>query len=83
MSTLRERVVERTVAFGESALPPLERWLGRNSLVGDQPFFDNDTFPWAGTLEAHWREIRAELDAVLEDQEHLPDSRTSPSTRRR
>ncbi|MGA2008399.1 MAG: aspartyl/asparaginyl beta-hydroxylase domain-containing protein, partial [Solirubrobacteraceae bacterium] len=66
MSTLRERVVEGTVAFGERALPPLERWLGSSSLVGDQPFFDNDTFPWAARLEANWRDIRAELDAVLE-----------------
>jgi beta-hydroxylase len=73
MSTLRERVVQATVAFGEAALPPLERWLGRSSLVGDQPFFDNETFPWAKQLEAGWREIRAELDSVLEDQEHLPN----------
>jgi len=73
MSSLRERVVEGTVAFGERALPPLERWLGNSSLVGDQPFFDNDTFPWSRTLETHWHEIRAELDAVLEDQEHLPN----------
>jgi len=73
MSTLRERVVEGTVAFGERALPPLERWLGRSSLVGDQPFFDNETFPWAKTLETGWRDIRAELDSVLQDQEHLPN----------
>ena len=68
MPTLRERVVQATVAFGERALPPLERWLGRSSLVGNRPFFDNETFPWARTLEADWRKIRTELDAVLEDQ---------------
>ena len=73
MSKLRERVVELTVKFGEATLPPLERWLGRSSKVGDQPFFDTDTFPWARTLEADWRSIRAELDTVLEDQEHLPN----------
>jgi len=73
MSTIRERAVQATVAFGERALPPLESWLGRSSTVGDRPFFDNDTFPWARTLEADWRKIRAELDAVLEDQEHLPN----------
>ncbi|HLW96992.1 MAG TPA: aspartyl/asparaginyl beta-hydroxylase domain-containing protein [Solirubrobacteraceae bacterium] len=73
MPTIRERVVNLTVAFGERALPPLERWLGNSSTVGDQPFFDNDTFPWARKLEADWRKIRAELDTVLEDQEHLPN----------
>ena len=70
MSTTRERVVTLTVNLGEKALSPIERWLGRSSLVGDRPFFDNETFPWAKTLEADWRKIRAELDTVLEDQEH-------------
>jgi ornithine lipid ester-linked acyl 2-hydroxylase len=73
MTSLRERVVQATVAFGEKTLPPLESWLGRSSTVGDEPFFDTGTFPWARALEADWRKIRAELDAVLEDQEHLPN----------
>ena len=46
MSTLRERIVNLTVGLGERTLPPLERWLGRSSLVGDQPFYENDTFLW-------------------------------------
>src|ERR1700690_1713251 len=71
--SLRERVVETTVKFGEATLPPLERWLGSSSTVGDQPFFDIDDFIWARGLEVSWRKIRAELDAVLEDQEHLPN----------
>jgi len=70
---LRDRVVGLTVAFGERALEPLERWLGASSLVGDKPFFDVADFIWASGLEANWQKIRAELDAVLEDQEHLPN----------
>ena len=50
MNDLRERIVNFTVALGERVLPPLERWLGNSSLVGDQPFrwqtdFDYD---WSG-----------------------------------
>ena len=70
---LRDRVVELTVAFGERALEPLERWLGRSSLVGDKPFFEVDEFIWAAGLEASWQKIRTELDAVLEDQADLPN----------
>jgi aspartyl/asparaginyl beta-hydroxylase (cupin superfamily) len=73
MGDLQERLVNLTVSVGEKVLPPFERFLGDSSLVGDQPFFENDTFLWAAGLEANWRKIRAELDAVLEDQEHLPN----------
>jgi beta-hydroxylase len=73
MATLRERIVTWTVAFGERALEPLERWLGRSSLVGDQPFFEVAQFPWAQTLERDWKKIRTELDSVLEDQADLPN----------
>jgi beta-hydroxylase len=73
MASWRERVVALTVAGGEKALAPLERWLGRSSLVGDKPFFEVDDFPWAANLERDWEKIRAELDRVLEDQAELPN----------
>ena len=73
MPSLRERIVNLTVVLGEKALPPLEAWLGRSSLVGDQPFYDAEGFLWPAGLEASWLKIRAELDAVLQDQEHLPN----------
>jgi beta-hydroxylase len=73
MASLRENIVSWTVAAGEATLAPLERWLGRSSLVGDKPFFEVETFPWAQRLEADWEKIRAELDNVLEDQEDLPN----------
>ncbi|HUB76321.1 MAG TPA: aspartyl/asparaginyl beta-hydroxylase domain-containing protein [Solirubrobacteraceae bacterium] len=73
MPSPRERIVNWTVAFGERALEPLERWLGRSSTVGDAPFFEVDAFPWAQQLEANWQRIRSELDAVLEDQADLPN----------
>lgn len=42
------------------------------STVGDYPIFDNAAFPWVPRLEADWRAIRAELDAVLIARETLP-----------
>ncbi|MBX9363700.1 aspartyl/asparaginyl beta-hydroxylase domain-containing protein [Streptomyces sp. WAC04114] len=43
------------------------------SLVGDQPFFPDDTFPWAVTLEKNWLDIRAELDELLTRRNDLPN----------
>jgi hypothetical protein len=56
MPSFRETLVTWTVAFGEKALPPLERWLGQSSLVGDQPFFDVEHLPWARRSRRDWRE---------------------------
>lgn len=40
--------------------------------VPSRPWYPADTFPDTKLLEEHWREIRAELETVLEDQAHLP-----------
>src|SRR5260370_892316 len=53
-------------------MAPLERVILRSSLVADTPFLPVDEFPWARTLEANWRDIRAELETVLEHQNDLP-----------
>lgn len=70
---LRQRVVDGTIAFGERVLPPFERWIARQSPVGDATFFDTALFPWIAPLEENWRVIRSELDAVLERREDLPN----------
>ena len=41
-----ERTVELTIAIGERVLAPIERFIGRRSLVGDETFFPTDRFPW-------------------------------------
>jgi beta-hydroxylase len=65
--------VALSVAAGERALVPVERFVGRRSLVGDSAFFANDQFPWIGAVEARWQEIRGELDALLVDRDALPN----------
>jgi ornithine lipid ester-linked acyl 2-hydroxylase len=67
-----ERTVELTIAAGERVLAPIERWVGRRSLVGDQPFFPVDRFPWVAEVERNWEVIAQELQAILADREALP-----------
>jgi hypothetical protein len=44
--SLWDRVVQATIAVGERVLVPIERWIGRRSLVGDATFFPLERFPW-------------------------------------
>ncbi len=68
-----DRVVQWTIAARERILAPIERFIGRRSLVGDETFFDNDRFPWIAEIETNWTTIRDELERVLEDREALPN----------
>ena len=68
-----ERTVELTIAFGERVLAPIERFIGKRSLVGEETFFENDRFPWIAEIEANWETIADELEHVLEDREALPN----------
>jgi aspartyl/asparaginyl beta-hydroxylase (cupin superfamily) len=40
---------------------------------GDRTFFDTASFPWVTQLEAEWRQIRAELDALLLYRDRIPN----------
>jgi ornithine lipid ester-linked acyl 2-hydroxylase len=71
--TLWERTVELTIAVGERVLAPVERFIGKRSLVGEATFFPTDRFPWIAEVEANWTTIREELSRVLEDREALPN----------
>jgi aspartyl/asparaginyl beta-hydroxylase (cupin superfamily) len=68
-----ERTVELTIAVGERILAPIERFIGRRSLVGDATFFPLERFPWVEHVERNWTVIREELEGVLEDREALPN----------
>jgi aspartyl/asparaginyl beta-hydroxylase (cupin superfamily) len=68
-----ERVVELTIAIGERILAPIERFIGKRSLVGDATFFELERFPWVAHIEDNWGVIRDELQHVLEDRDALPN----------
>jgi beta-hydroxylase len=69
--SLWERTVELTIALGERILAPVERFIGKRSLVGDATFFPTERFPWVRHIEEHWTVIRDEAEALLEHQRDL------------
>lgn len=71
--SLWERTVELTVALGERILAPIERHVGKRSLVGDSTFFPTERFPWIEQIERDWLTIREELEAVMADRDALPN----------
>jgi beta-hydroxylase len=70
---LWDRVVHWTIAFGEWVLAPIERFIGRRSLVGDATFFPLERFPWVAHIEENWDVINEELKGVLADHAALPN----------
>jgi ornithine lipid ester-linked acyl 2-hydroxylase len=71
--SLWERTVQWTIAVGERVLAPIERFIGRRSLVGDATFFPLERFPWVKDVEEQWPVIREELERVLDDHAALPN----------
>ncbi|HTY96262.1 MAG TPA: aspartyl/asparaginyl beta-hydroxylase domain-containing protein [Solirubrobacteraceae bacterium] len=69
----RDRIVELTISVGERILTPIERFIGRRSLVGDHTFFDTGQFPWVEHIERNWTVIRDEMATLLEDHDALPN----------
>jgi beta-hydroxylase len=59
--------------LGRKLLDECGRELAQHSPLGDRPVFSSQVFPWANTLEAHWREIRAELLQVLAHRNSIPN----------
>jgi beta-hydroxylase len=70
---VRQRIVDLTILVGEWLLDRLDRLVARASTVGNPPILDQRDFLWAAGLEAHWADIRRELDAVLERRDALPN----------
>jgi len=58
--------------FGHRRAQAVRDWLGRKSAVGNGEIIASDAFPWVAELEANWRVIRRELDAVMAMRADLP-----------
>jgi len=50
----------------------LESFVAGASVHGDPHVYETKTFPWAAEIEADWRKIRAELDAVMVYRDQMP-----------
>lgn len=62
-----------SVAIGLWLIKRIERMLAHYSLVPDAPFLDPAILPWIPALEARWRDVRVELDRVLQRPAILPN----------
>ena len=69
--SLWDRVDALAIAAAERLLAPVERFIGRRSLVGDHTFFPEESFPWVAHLERNWHVIREEAERLLDDREAL------------
>src|SRR5882757_8102773 len=69
--SLWDQVVAWTIKIGEAILGPVERFIGKRSLVGDATFFPLERFPWVKHVEQNWIVIREEAERLLEVQADL------------
>jgi beta-hydroxylase len=66
-----DRVVALTIKVGERILAPIERFIGKRSLVGDATFFPLERFDWVKHIEDNWMVIREEAERLLDDRDAL------------
>ncbi len=57
---------------GKHFLRSVLAFQGRHSRIPSTPFLGLDCLPQVATLEANWRQVRAELDRVLERPDDIP-----------
>jgi len=57
--------------IGKLSFRRIDEILASQSLVGDPTVFDPQLFPWVAELEADWKKVREELDALLQHRELL------------
>jgi beta-hydroxylase len=62
----------RIVRFGKRLRDPVNRWVARQSLIGDEPFLDHRAVPGLVELGEHWRDIQAELLPLLAERNAIP-----------
>ena len=71
------------VRFGRAIRDPVNGWLARQSLIGDDPFVDPAELPGLIELGRHWETIRDELLPLLAARDKIPAFRDiSPDHRR-
>jgi ornithine lipid ester-linked acyl 2-hydroxylase len=57
--------------YSRKAISSFNGFCARYSKVGDREVFDHRDFPWLPAIEADWRKVRAELDAILPYMAHM------------
>ena len=62
----------RAVRIGKRLRDPVNRWIARQSLIGDDPIVDYRQVPGLAELGEHWQAIQAELQPLLEERNTIP-----------
>lgn len=70
--TAREWRRERVKKAGKRLIRDLSDFIASQSRIGVGPVFPSTVFPWLVSFEDNWRQIRAELEQVLENRDQLP-----------
>jgi beta-hydroxylase len=71
------------VRFGKRVRWPLNRFLARQSLIGTQPFFEEEQVPGLDLLRRNWHVIREEAEALMADRGDVPPhGKISPDHRK-
>jgi beta-hydroxylase len=68
----REARRKRVKKLGKGFIRGLANFLGRQSLVGDVPIYDNAQFSQLKPFVEHWQEIRREVVEILKHREAIP-----------
>ena len=69
--SLRKRMSGLALECSRKAISSFNRFCARYSKVGDREVFDYRDFPWPAAIEADWRKVRAEVDAILPYMAHM------------
>ncbi|PKM13453.1 MAG: aspartyl beta-hydroxylase [Gammaproteobacteria bacterium HGW-Gammaproteobacteria-3] len=67
--TYRRKKIKK---LGKRLIRAVSRFIAQQSLIGDEPVFDKNVFPFTAEFEANWQKIRTELDGILQHQDALP-----------
>lgn len=71
------------VRIGKRLRAPVNRWLARQSAIGDEAFVDASAIAGLEHVQPHWRSIREELLRLLDERDEIPPlGEISPDHRR-
>jgi aspartyl/asparaginyl beta-hydroxylase (cupin superfamily) len=72
----RKHLINPPTTFAGKTLQALQNGLestvAKVSVHGDPPIYDSATFPWAAEVEVGWKNVRAELDSVMQYRDQIP-----------
>ncbi|VAV87225.1 Aspartyl/Asparaginyl beta-hydroxylase [hydrothermal vent metagenome] len=83
IDTLSNHVLRGLVELGSKSRVHIDRFLAKQSKVGDPALFDKDQFKWTTLLEKNWQKIDQEMREILRHRDAVPPLRDiSPDHKR-